>query len=62
MVTSLNKIIEVAKFTTLNRAKKFLKDIKKKAAKGLIFVNGKPLKLTKKMSMDFGESHQRAKT
>jgi len=48
--------IQVAKFMTLSAAKKFLKDIEKTGAKGIISVNGKPLKLTKQTTMDFGEA------
>jgi hypothetical protein len=58
---SKGKKVEVAKFMTLSASKKFLKDIKKTGAKGVIFVNGRPLKLTKQMTMDFGESRKGAK-
>ena len=45
------KKVEVAKFMTLSASKKFLKDVKKTGAKAVIFVNGRPLKLTKQMGL-----------
>ena len=45
------KKVEVAKFMTLSASKKFLKDVKKAGAKAVIFVNGRPLKLTKQMGL-----------
>ena len=36
--------IKVDKFTTLNAAKKFLKDVQKQGFKGIISVDGKPIK------------------
>jgi len=47
---------------TLSASKKFLKDIKKTGAKALIFVNGRPLKMAKQTTMDFGESRKGVKT
>ena len=55
------KKVEVARFMTLSASKKFLKDIKKTGAKALIFVNGRPLKMAKQTTMDFGESRKGAK-
>ena len=55
------KKVEVAGFMTLSASKKFLKDIKKTGAKALIFVNGRPLKMAKQTTMDFGESRKGAK-
>ena len=55
------KQVEVARFMTLSASKKFLKDIKKTGAKALIFVNGRPLKMAKQTTMDFGESRKGAK-
>lgn len=52
------KKVEIARFMTLNAAKKFMKDIKKTGAKALIFVNGRPLKMAKQTTMDFGESRK----
>ena len=46
-----SKKVEVAKFMTLSASKKFLKDVKKTGAKAVIFVNGRPLKLTKQMGL-----------
>ena len=46
---------------TLSASQKFLKDIKKTGAKALIFVNGRPLKMAKQTTMDFGESRKGAK-
>ena len=54
--------VEIARFMTLNAAKKFMKDIKKTGAKALIFVNGKPLKLAQQTTMDFGEARKGGKT
>ena len=45
------KKVEVAKFMTLSASKKFLKDVKKTGAKAVIFVNGRPLRLTKQMGL-----------
>ena len=36
--------IEVKEFTTLNAAKKFLKDARKQGFNGIIVANGKPIK------------------
>ena len=36
--------IKVDKFTTLNAAKKFLKDVRKQGFNGIIVANGKPIK------------------
>ena len=47
--------IMVTKFQTLSAAKKFLKDVEKTGARGIISVNGKPLQLTKQTKMDFGK-------
>ena len=55
------KKVEVARFMTLSASKKFLKDIKKTGAKALIFVNGRPLKMVKQTTMDFGESRKGVK-
>ena len=55
------KKVEVARFMTLSASKKFLKDIKKTGAKALIFVNGRPLKMAKQTTMDFGESRKGVK-
>ena len=55
------KKVEVARFMTISASKKFLKDIKKTGAKALIFVNGRPLKVAKQTTMDFGESRKGAK-
>ena len=55
------KKVEIARFMTLSASKKFLKDIKKTGAKALIFVNGRPLKMAKQTTMDFGESRKGAK-
>ena len=54
--TSRRGKIQVAKFMTISAAKKFLEDIEKTGAKGIISVNGKPLKLAKYRYMDFGEA------
>ena len=56
------KKVEVARFMTLSAAKKFMKDIKKTGAKALIFVNGRPLKMAKQTTMDFGEVRKGGKT
>ncbi len=56
------KKVEVARFMTLSASKKFLKDIKKTGAKALIFVNGRPLKMAKQTTMDFGEARKGGKT
>ena len=58
---SKGKKVEAAKFMTLSASQKFLKDIKKTGAKGVIFVNGRPLKLAKQATMDFGESRKGVK-
>ena len=47
--------IQVAKFMTLNGAKKFLKDIEKSGSKGIISVNGKPIDMAKQMKLPLGE-------
>ena len=36
--------VEVEEFTTLNAAKKFLKDMRKQGFNGIIVANGKPIK------------------
>ena len=56
------KKVEVARFMTLSASQKFMKDIKKTGAKALIFVNGRPLKVAKQTTMDFGEARKGGKT
>ena len=46
-----SKKVEVADFNTLSASKKFLKQIKKTGAKGMIFVNGKPLEIPQQMGL-----------
>ena len=46
-----SKKVEVADFNTLSASKKFLKQIKKTGAKGVIFVNGKPLEIPQQMGL-----------
>ena len=51
---SKGKKVEVARFMTLSASKKFQKQLYKTGVKGVIFVNGRPLKLSKQTTMDFG--------
>ena len=46
-----SKKVEVADFNTLSASKKFLKQIKKTGAIGVIFVNGKPLEIPQQMGL-----------